>query len=291
MKNQILLLFFFISLTNCQFNDKNNEFEIVENQLRTHIQNNEWEDLFVLVKKYNLPNNYNEKNTEILKDISNEILTKYKDYELKKSIGRKDTVIYGFILNSTQNEFRTRISELRKENNGGFVWGTSTLSSYFYNYEYSVSGYEEHLMMNGVECDLIIQKNKKGKINSIRLHHFNCKYESPLVNGFNDILSSNYGEFTDIPSSYSKTFYWRDIYDQIRKNDFNVFKTYFLSNEDVFKYEKYKSHNEIIFNPNFVVFDDSMSPRIMTYELFFEEYEGVVNELKKELKKSEKIIF
>jgi hypothetical protein len=29
----------------------------------------------------------------------------------------------------------------------------------------------------------------------------------------------------------------------------------------------------------------------MTYELFFEEYEGVVNELKKELKKSEKIIF
>ena len=72
MKNQILILFFFISLTNCQFNDKNNEFEIVENQLRTHIQNNEWEDLFMLVKKYNLPNNYNEKNTEILKDISNE---------------------------------------------------------------------------------------------------------------------------------------------------------------------------------------------------------------------------
>lgn len=104
MKNQILLLFFFISFTNCQFNDKNNEFEIVENQLRTHIQNNEWEDLFMLVKKY-------------------------------------------------------------------------------------------------------------------------------------------------------------------------------------------KSRNEIIFNPNFVVFDDSMSPRTMTYELFFEEYEEVVNELKKELKKSENIIF
>ena len=290
MKNKIFLLFLMISLTNCQFNDKNKEFEVVENQLRTHIQNNEWEDLFMLVKKYNLPNNYNEKNTEILKDISNEILIKYKDYKLKESIGRKDTVIYGFILNSTQNEFRTRVSELRKENKGGFVWGEYTLSIYLVNYDYTIGGYKEHFILNDTECDLIIQKNKQGKINSIRLHHFNCKSPYSLSNGFTDILSSNYGEFLEIPTRYHM-FYWRSIYENIRENNFNVFKTYFLSNEDVFKYEKYKSYNEIIFNPNFVVFDDSMSPRIMTYELFFKEYDEVVNELKKELKRSENIVF
>ena len=83
-----------------------------------------------------------------------------------------------------------------------------------------------------------------------------------------------------------KLFDWERIYSKIKSDSFNVFQFYFMTNNpDIFMFEKYKNV-DIIFNSNFVIVKDIISSRILTYDIFFKEYEQTILDIKDEIKKS-----
>jgi len=286
MRSVILVLLCISIFFSCKKSDE--DFNKIENEIVIHIQNNDWNTLFDLIKKEGIPDEFKSIHRQRLKELSKDIVINYKEFKLKELHNKKDTILYGFILNSTSQDFKNRISELRKENNGGFEWGKYSFKNSFLGYKYELSGYKQHLISDEVDCDIILSRNKGKKFTSLRVKDFNSKSNNSK---FKYLLSSNYGRWFSVPSNYNyedkiKLFDWESVYSRIKSDSFNVFRFFFMiNNSDVFKFEKYKNH-DIIFNSNFVIDKDIISSRFLTYEMFFKEYEQTILDMKDEIQKS-----
>ena len=262
---------------NCKKN--NEEFKLIEKKMTTYIVNNEWESLFELIKNENIPEGFTIQQEKRLEELSTEIVIKYKDYKLEMLKEKKDTIIYGFVLNSSMKSFKSRIKELRKANGGGFKWGKWSFQNYFPKFKYELEGYKQHFVSDGVDCDLVISPAKTKIIKAIRLKSFNDKNDK----NFRSLLSLKYGKWVDIPSKYkygnNKYYGWEYIYSLIKRNYFNVFQIYFLNKKEVIELSE-SNYNSVIFNSNFAIIDDALCPRILSYDLFFEEYEKSILDIK-----------
>ena len=284
MKNYISLLICLSLFFSC--GRSNEDFNKIENEIVAHIENNEWNTLFDLIKEEDIPKGFQTGHRKRFKELSEDIITNFQDFKLKELQNQKDTILYGFILNSSSRDFRNRISELRKENKGGFVWGEYSFRNTFFGYNYELKGYKQHLISDGVECDIILSKNRGGKFVALRIKDFN--YTS--YGKFKGLLRSNYGGWVSPPTKYNykemmKSYSWEKVYSSIKYDSFNVFEFYFMMNNSDVLFDKYE-HLDIIFNSNFVVENDYISPRILTYETFFKEYEQNIENMNDEIKKS-----
>lgn len=284
MRKIIFLLICLSLFFSCGRSD--DDFNKIENKIVAHIDNNEWNTLFDLIKEEDIPKGFQTVHRIRLEELSEDIITNFKKFKLKEVQNKKDTIIYGFVLNSSSSDFRNRISQLRKENEGGFDWGEYSFRNNFVGYNYKLKGYKQHLISDGVDCDIILSKNSGRKFVTLRIKSFNCNNYGK----FKYLLSSNYGRWFSPPTKYNyrdkmKSYSWEKVYSSIKSDSFNVFEFYFMMNNSDVLFDKYE-HLDIIFNSNFVVEEDYISPRILTYETFFKEYEKNIKTMNDEIKKS-----
>ena len=284
-----LILLITISCGEKYSETKFNELDVM---LTTSIQNNEWDKLFNKIRELDIPNNFNDNQNKRLEEISKDIVFGYKNFKLNEIENKKDTIIYGFVLNSTKNDFRKRIKELRKENQGGFVYDTYNFRNRLLGTTFELKGYQQRFISEGVDCNLIISIGSLNEVNNLRVKHYDCNSSS---GNFNDILIKNYGRFLDLTSysdykKYKLRNDWKSIYRSISNNSFNPFISYYISNEDLFRYKKLEYDlGDVIFNENFVIVDDFISYRFMTYKQFFKEYDEKLETLNNEKEKSKKV--
>ena len=235
MKKIILVLLCISIFYSCERSDE--DFNKIENEIIVHIQNNEWNTLFDLIKKEDIPNGFKSIHKQRLKELSKDIIINYKEFKLRELQNKKDTILYGFRLNSTSQDFKNRIYQLRNENKGGFEWGEYSFKNLVLGYNYKLKGYKQHLISDGLECDIILSRNKGRKFISLRVKDFNSKSDKK---NFKYLLSSNYGSWFSVPSNYNyedkmKFFDWKWVYSRIKSDSFNVFEFYFMmNNPDVY---------------------------------------------------------